>query len=314
MPKHCKGRTIAAIGAFITVINMAMPLTDVAAAPEPGEGLCEQIDLVDPPDRRHQAYGNVEPHVTTGGDTVYSYNLRLCNRTRYPVNTETAENLVFTIVDFEIPYFGEETGIMDIGSPGGWEHHIVTLGDSGPNGWSGGISTENGPKFAWQINGPTKEFFDNLYGGATANPFNNVTRAIRWYHKATFPTPPEGGEEEGEEEGGQSQCFDPANAETGQIPPTLICPQQSLAGFEFIADYPGTNAPDESSWASEVIIPNDPPLPDISDEVSEALAFFPNSPAVQRDAVQTPEPSTLGLLGLGVLGTAFVRIRRKRPI
>ena len=164
--------------------------------------------------------------------------------------------------------------------------------------------------------GATKDFFDALYDGEELNPFNTVTTAIRWYDTVTFA--------QGEVEDGFNPCVNPdategdPESETNSegavesIPsgPNVICPLQSLDGFKFVADYPGADAPDESSWVTLQIVDNDPPLPSGS-----LPAAFPNSNAVAgATAVQTPEPSTLGLLGLGLLGTAFVRIRRKRPI
>ena len=328
MRKQCNVRTIAAIGAFITVINMAMPLTAQAAA-APSTDLCETISEVtpnlDPFTGTHRAFGNVE-----GGGSTYEYHLRLCNRTKWP--EQEAEQPTLAIADFEIPFFGStdaeldgsdsdevnDANVRDVGSPSGWAYQLVELGVPNTEGWTGGISDgEGGFKFSWQIAGETKTFFDNAYGAAELNPFNTVTTAIRWYDTATFA--------QGEGEDGFNSCVNTETTEGGpgsetnsegegegeSTPsgPNVICPLQSLDGFEFIADYPGANAPDESSWVSLQINPNDPPLP--SGQLSVA---FPNSGAVaEATAVQTPEPSTLGLLGLGLLGTAFVRIRRKRP-
>ncbi len=113
---------------------------------------------------------------------------------------------------------------------------------------------------------------DPFYAGATS-AYTTATKVLHWY---VLDVCGDG-------------CFD------GEI-----FPGQSLSGFGFTSPYGPTGAPYQASWRDELPRTGDPDFP---------LAG-PNSPTVNGNPNEVPEPTSLVLLGLGLL-SAFGMSRRK---
>ena len=126
---------------------------------------------------------------------------------------------IHVIVDWELPYF-DDMGITNIQSPENWFYSIETIGvPNATTGWQGTA--------AWQQDGdPWKDHFDQVYGGADNNPFNNNTKVLHWYTTSNE-----------------------------------IWPQMSLSGFSFTAVFDEGNAPYQTSWNAKEIFTGDPNFP-----------------------------------------------------
>jgi len=126
---------------------------------------------------------------------------------------------IHVIVDWELPYF-DDMGITNIQSPYGWNFSLETVGTpNASTGW-GGVAQ-------WQQEGDDwKNHFDQVYGGADNNPFNNNTKVLHWYTTSNE-----------------------------------IWPQMSLSGFSFTAVFDKGNAPYQTSWNAKEIFTGDPSFP-----------------------------------------------------
>lgn len=220
------------------------------------------------------------------GTGNFLYEFLVCN-----TSDITTENARQVIRDWELPFFGtaadgtDASKIMNITVPEGWSFSIEEIGVENPfTGWAGVAE--------WQQPGdPWREFFDNLFGSADNNPYNDVTHVLHFYT----------GFCEGGVEGG-FQCFN------GNIIPE----GESLGGFSFESPFGTFNAPYQASWTDLPVRTGDPDFPmaaPTNQVIEDACANTANN--CGRTST-VPEPGSLALLGLGLGALAESRRRRQR--
>ena len=221
--------------------------------------------------------------VTDIGGGNHLYEFRVCN-----TSDITQENVRQAIRDWELPFFGTDLGndasqIANITVPEGWNFSIEEIGVGNVGtGWEGVAD--------WQVDGdPWKAVFDDLFGGADNNPYNDVTHVLHFYT----------GFCEGGFEGG---LF----CSGGNI----IGEGDGLSGFSFESPFGEFDAPYQASWQDLPVRTGDPdfPLAGANNPVIEAACANTSNNCGRTTTV--PEPGSLALLGLG-LG-ALAQSRRKR--
>lgn len=219
------------------------------------------------------------------------------------------------IVDWELPIF-DVNDVSNIQSPVGWTHEIIAnpltnsteyynnpdfgfgLEDQEPGGYFGQYSWE-------EYNFADDPQSGNPPGSAYGlNPevFLDPPFIIHWYTLSCFdPDPTNNTTNNATLDLFGSECGDQLTLDSALRP---IEEEQSLSGFSFVSNFGSTNAPYLASWLFEPPTAGDPPTP-------ANLLGLPNSPAFQATQ-NIPEPGTMTLLGIGVLGTAVALRRRRR--
>ena len=157
-----------------------------------------------------------------------------------------------------------------------------------PYGWTYAIETIGvaNPLTGWEGVAAWQDPSDPFYAGADS-PFTHVTEVLHWY----------------------SICW----VQTTIQPPCewelqdAIFVGDNLSGFGFTAVFDETAAPYQASWALLPIQSGDPAFP------LGGLPASPNTLGITPPPT-IPEPTTLSLLGLGLLGAAYsINRRRKTP-
>ena len=180
------------------------------------------------------------------------------------------------IVDWELPYFAD-MGIHNISSPDGWATSIEKIGEANEaTGWDG-VAAWNDPSDPWYI---------NLSGDT--NPLFTATEVLHWYCKDPVFEPIEG------IFGG---CW---GGEAGLN--SIIQPGQSLSGFGFDANYGPTQSPYQTSWLLLEVNTGDPSFPGGPSAVGSPSAI---------GTVNVPEPGSITLMGLGLIGILAAGVKRR---
>ena len=184
------------------------------------------------------------------------------------------------IVDWELPYFSD-MGISNITSPEGWTTSIETIGvANATTGWDGVA--------AW--NDPTDPWYVALDG--ENNPLFAATEVLHWYCVDPDPVLDLG-------EVIFGGCF---NGEAW--PDSIIQPGESLSGFSFDASFGPTQSPYQTSWIEQPVNTGDPAFPGGTGVGSPS--------ALGSTTVNVPEPSSIALLGLGLIGILASSANRRR--
>lgn len=178
------------------------------------------------------------------------------------------------IVSWDLPWFGD-ANITNIISPIGWNYKIETIGTQDTSfGWDGTAVWQN----------PTNP----LYQGPTS-PYTVVTTVLHWY---TDPT--------------GSQDVQTLADDNAVFPVSYGLGISQLTGFIFTSSYGSTGssggAPDVTTFIGLWHWPGDPDYP---------LLVVPASPDT-LGATSAPEPATMLLLGLGLIGLIGVRRKIKK--
>jgi hypothetical protein len=213
--------------------------------------------------------------VTDNGNGTWTYDFTVCNTSDAFGAELFSRRDTQVIRDWELPFFGDDLGTDEAGIT-----NVVT-----PDGWAYGIEevgVANGATgwdgvAAWQTPGdPQKAIFDAAYGGEANNPFNTNTHVLHFYTDVIR----------------DEEMFAPFG----------ISPGDYLSGFGFTADFGPVAAPYQASWIFVPANTGDPQFPMLA----------PNSPSVQRNPNQAPEPASLALAGLGLGAAAGLRRRKKK--
>ena len=157
------------------------------------------------------------------GNDRFDYGFRVCNTS---LEGEFGGPL---LRDWELPWFGSGSGkditqndsdIQNIATPEDWDWSIEQIG-------SENVATGYDGSANWQVPGdPMKIIFDNFFGGAANNPYNDVTHVLHFWTECF--------------EGGG--CIDPDD-------------------FGFEAGFDSTNAPYQASWEDLPPQTGDPAFP-----------------------------------------------------
>lgn len=245
------------------------------------------------------------------GDT-WRYGYRVCNTSRSGDFYNGAEGSI--MIDWELPYFAD-AGITNFATPQGWAASVEDVGVVNPStGWGMtdndldgvfGIDQETGDPLdpddaipLWTVDGdPWKAIFDEAYGGADANPFNDVEQVIHFYWVGELA-----------EVAAVSEVLVQSTIDVPFC--GLIFPGEECVGFGFDAAFGPGDAPYQASWLDEPVQTGDPAFP-LGDEAGGGI---PNSPSIQRQTNDVPEPSTL-TLAMAIAPAAAIaggRCRRRR--
>jgi len=228
------------------------------------------------------------------GGGAWQYRYRVCN-TSFDFYGEFGS----IMIDWELPYF-DDAGIRNVVTPEGWNWSIEQVGVANPvTGWGmtdndndGDVDDDDAIPL-WTVDGdPWKEIFDTAYGSAAANPFNAVEQVLHFYFDGRL----------------EAASTDEPN---GQVEPTFFCdfifPGEECEGFGFDADFGPGDAPYQASWLDEPVQTGDPAFP-LNDQTGGGI---PNSPSIQRQTNDVPEPGTLALAALAA-PAAGLAVRRRR--